>query len=200
MFYPQFLYGLSRRRKKRFMMVCLASQVPSLCDQEGEIERHVISPHFCRRRINSDRPPDQQRTLNKVPTELRCRNFVAKHPLGIQIGAKRAKTFIQCVCFPTEIPFCIPPLVVGQEWLIVQGGGGGEGAARACWPFSSCSVQTHRQFIFLSSLSHFSYPSVRVKPQTKPASMTSKHFFLAYKKKDNWNPLCLRIVNIEKCV
>ncbi len=115
MFYPQFLYGLSRRRKKRFMMVCLASQVPSLCDQEGEIERHVISPHFCRRRINSDRPPDQQRTLNKVPTELRCRNFVAKHPLGIQIGAKRAKTFIQCVCFPTEIPFCIPPLVVGQE-------------------------------------------------------------------------------------
>ena len=35
--------------------------------------------------------PNRQRTLNKLPTELRCRNFVNKHRLRMQIGAKRAK-------------------------------------------------------------------------------------------------------------
>ena len=35
--------------------------------------------------------PNQQRTLNKLPTELRRRSFVAKHQLSMQIGTKRAK-------------------------------------------------------------------------------------------------------------
>ena len=35
--------------------------------------------------------PNQQCILNKRPTELRCRNFVNKHRVSIQIGAKRAK-------------------------------------------------------------------------------------------------------------
>ncbi len=35
--------------------------------------------------------PNQQRTLNKLPSELRCRNFVNKHRLNIQIAAKRQK-------------------------------------------------------------------------------------------------------------
>ncbi len=35
--------------------------------------------------------PNQQRTLSKLLTELRRRNFVNKHRLSIQIGAKRAK-------------------------------------------------------------------------------------------------------------
>ncbi len=35
--------------------------------------------------------PNQQRTLNKLPTELRCRSFANKHRLSIQIGAKCAK-------------------------------------------------------------------------------------------------------------
>ncbi len=40
--------------------------------------------------------PNQQRTLNNLPNELRCRNFVTKHQLSIlQIGTKRAKT---CTC------------------------------------------------------------------------------------------------------
>ena len=32
--------------------------------------------------------PNQQRTLNKLPPELRCRNFVTKHRLSMQIGTK----------------------------------------------------------------------------------------------------------------
>ncbi len=47
--------------------------------------------------------PDQQH--NKLPPELRCRNFANKYWLGIQIGARCAKTCMQCVH--------IPPLLVG---------------------------------------------------------------------------------------
>ena len=35
--------------------------------------------------------PNQQRTLSKLPPELRCGNFVDKHRLSMQIGAKHAK-------------------------------------------------------------------------------------------------------------
>ncbi len=35
--------------------------------------------------------PNQQQTLSKLLTELRGRNFVTKHRLSIQVGAKRAK-------------------------------------------------------------------------------------------------------------
>ncbi len=35
--------------------------------------------------------PNQQRTFDEFPTELRCGNVVNKHRLSIQIGAKRAK-------------------------------------------------------------------------------------------------------------
>ena len=59
--------------------------------------------------------PNQQRTLDKLPTELRCRNFVAKHRLSMEIGAKRAKACMQCVHIPTGLSFCTPPLVVGCE-------------------------------------------------------------------------------------
>ncbi len=47
-------------------------------------------------------PPNQQRTLNKLPTELRCGNFVNKHRLSTQIGAKRAKTCVKFGHTPTE--------------------------------------------------------------------------------------------------
>ncbi len=49
--------------------------------------------------------PNQQRTLSKLPTELRCRNFVNKHQLSIQGSTKRAKTCLHCVCIPTELLF-----------------------------------------------------------------------------------------------
>ena len=56
--------------------------------------------------------PNQQCNLNKLPTELRCRNLVNKHRLSIQISPKRAKKCMQYMT--TELPFCIPPLVVGK--------------------------------------------------------------------------------------
>ncbi len=59
--------------------------------------------------------PTKGRALSKLPTEQRCRNFVNKHRLSVQIGAKRTKNVYICQCahFPTELPFCIPPLLVG---------------------------------------------------------------------------------------
>ncbi len=52
--------------------------------------------------------------LYKLPTELRCRNFVNVHRLSIQISAKCATTCMQRVRVPAELPFGIPPLLVGQ--------------------------------------------------------------------------------------
>ena len=61
--------------------------------------------------------PNQQRTLNKLPAELQRRNFVNNHRLGMQIGTKHAKTCMRSVCIPTELPFCLPPLVVGHFFV-----------------------------------------------------------------------------------
>ena len=58
--------------------------------------------------------PNQQRTLNKLPPQLRCRNFVNKHRLSIRIGTKRAKNVHAMRTYiPTELPFCLAPLMVG---------------------------------------------------------------------------------------
>ncbi len=54
--------------------------------------------------------------LNKLSTELRCRNFVNKHRLSTQSGTECAKTCVQRVVYiPTALPFCIPPLAVGLK-------------------------------------------------------------------------------------
>ena len=39
--------------------------------------------------------------------------FVNKCRLSMQVGAKHANACAQCVRVPTELPFCLPPLVVG---------------------------------------------------------------------------------------
>ncbi len=51
--------------------------------------------------------PNRQRTLtrSKLPTELRCRNFVDKHELILQIDAKRAKTCVQCAYIHSNFYF-----------------------------------------------------------------------------------------------
>ena len=59
--------------------------------------------------------PNRQGTLNELPTELRCGNFVTKHRLSIQVGAKRAIMCMQRVHIPTELPFCVTQLVVGCD-------------------------------------------------------------------------------------
>ncbi len=60
--------------------------------------------------------PNQQRTPNKLPTDLWCRNFVNKHRQSIEIGAKCAKMCVQYVHIPTELPFCTAPLAVVLYW------------------------------------------------------------------------------------
>ena len=62
------------------------------------------------------RLPNQQRAFNKLPTELRCRNFVNKHPTEHTKSAPSVqKTCTRRVRVPTELPFCVPPLVVGCQ-------------------------------------------------------------------------------------
>ena len=52
--------------------------------------------------------PNQQRTLNKLLTELRCRNFVTKHRAEHTNRRERCKkTCMQCVHIPTELAPCI---------------------------------------------------------------------------------------------
>ncbi len=69
-------------------------------EKEAEKERRMI--HTKMGMIGREREktlPNQQRTLHKLPTELRCRNFVTKHRLSIQICAKRAKNVCAtCIC------------------------------------------------------------------------------------------------------
>ena len=60
-----------------------------------------------------DFQPNLQRTLNKLLSELQCRHFVSKHQLSMQFGAKMCKK--TCVRCATELPFCVPPLVVGKS-------------------------------------------------------------------------------------
>ncbi len=75
--------------------------------------------------------PNQQRTLNELPTELRCRNFVNKHRLGIQ-NVQKCVRIVYMVCIPTKLPFCIPPLVVGYYSFYCGGK-----KKRACADFAS---------------------------------------------------------------
>ena len=57
--------------------------------------------------------PNQQRTLNKPPTELRRGNFVNKHRLGIQIGAKRAKKNVYAMSAYSDWASILHTIVVG---------------------------------------------------------------------------------------
>ncbi len=36
----------------------------------------------------------------------------------MQIGAERAKMHMRCARVPTEIPFCVPPLLVGTSFCM----------------------------------------------------------------------------------
>ncbi len=81
-----------------------------LCQYYGQ--SRVSRESWLRKKCFVHKAPNQQRTLNRLPTDLRCRNFVTKHRLSIKIGARRVKTCMQCVRIPTELPFCMPAVVV----------------------------------------------------------------------------------------
>ncbi len=48
--------------------------------------------------------PNQERTLNKLSTELRCRNFVAEHRLSMQVGAQTCKN-VACDVYVFQLSF-----------------------------------------------------------------------------------------------
>ena len=68
-----------------------------------------------RRKRKGKEKPNQQRTRNELPTELRRRRFVNKAPTG---HTNRRKTCEKRVCnvyiFRPSSHFCTPPLVVGK--------------------------------------------------------------------------------------
>ena len=84
---------------------------------------------------NVDQIPNQQLTLNNLPTELK-KFLVNNHRLSIQIGTKQAKTCMQCLHVPTELPFCIPPLVVGHDFSV-------------CFTIAEAQIQTPSRYLFL---------------------------------------------------
>ncbi len=95
--------------------------------------------------------PNQQPTLNRLASELRCRNFVAKRRLSMQVGAKtRAKTCTQRVHIPTELPLCLPPLVVGYLLLYMLKGL----AQRLCSHGASIRCQYHGYTTIKSTTVH----------------------------------------------
>ncbi len=58
--------------------------------------------------------PDQRRTLNGLPPELRCRNFVDKHRPSMRIGRQTCRNVYHNVCvFRLSFHFAFHPLVVG---------------------------------------------------------------------------------------
>ncbi len=59
--------------------------------------------HFSHTRAHT---PNQQRTFNKLLTELRRRNFVNKHRRSIKIGAQRAKKRA-CNVYVLQLSFCV---------------------------------------------------------------------------------------------
>ncbi len=71
--------------------------------------------------------PNQQRTLNKPLTELRCRNFVDKHRLSMQIGAQMCKN-VYAMSYVFRLSFCF---ACHRWWLgtsthVRKPGGGGD--------------------------------------------------------------------------
>ncbi len=68
-----------------------------------------------------EREPNQQRTLNKLPTDPRCRNFVTKRRLSIQVGVKCAKKHV-CNVYVFQLSI-----------LHITVGGWEREVSKACW-------------------------------------------------------------------
>ena len=66
--------------------------------------------------------PNQQRTPNKLPTELRCRNFVNKHRLSLQMC-----TYALCIYIQLSFHFAYH-----RWWLGARACGGKSSAALRC--------------------------------------------------------------------
>ena len=69
--------------------------------------------------LHSRKPyPTNNATLINFPLSSDAEIFVNNRRLSMQIGAKRAKNVyaMHVVHIPTELPFCVPPLLVGKKF------------------------------------------------------------------------------------
>ncbi len=84
------------------LSICLLFSSPSLAPiggrmmmlkigEGGRIVAFLFTHVFSLSTTVPEQQPNQQRTLNKLPTELRRRNFVNKHRLSVRIDAKTCK-------------------------------------------------------------------------------------------------------------
>ncbi len=90
-------------KKNNQNMICIFYLFqPSLSLKLFFLSAPSIRPFFLKRKEEEEKDaerkevPNQQRTLNKLPTELHCKIFVIHHRLSIQVGAKGAKMCMQC--------------------------------------------------------------------------------------------------------
>ncbi len=74
--------------------------------------------------------PNQQRTLSKLPTELRRRNFVNKRRLSMQIGTQTCEnTCATCTVFRLSFHFAYHRCWLGRTLYSAQGQNG----SLMCW-------------------------------------------------------------------
>ncbi len=90
--------------RRKFSRVAPSSLHPSFHPSTFFLHLPFFPSNFLKRKDRVGRrppfphTPNQQRALNKLPTELRCRYFVYNHRLGIQLGAKGAKNvYAMCI-------------------------------------------------------------------------------------------------------
>ena len=122
------------------------------------------------------KPPNQQRALSKLPTELPTRKFL---PISTDLARKSApkvqKTCAHCVHVPTGLPFCMPPLVVGQGFQKE------ESVLVSFWG------REKRNCIFCSGFDAFSSGSVK-KMSFQPLSFPFFIFIFYFFSRPPWNP------------
>ncbi len=95
--------------------ICLVGKKVFLFWEDGGVQNKCLSR---RQQVQKPAPPttipNRQRTLNKLPSELRCRNFCYQAPTE---HASRCQTCEKCVrnayVFRLSFHFACHPLVVG---------------------------------------------------------------------------------------
>ncbi len=101
--------------------------------------------------------PNQQRTLNRLPTDLRCRNFANKHQLSIQIGTKRAKNMYSTCTYSNWAPI-FHATIGGWECLF-----GEREREKLFWRGYFCPILSHLSLSLPSGFIFGSWPGLHAK-------------------------------------
>ena len=157
-------------------------------EEEEEAKRNQSDP------FRSLPLPTNNALLINFPTEFRCRNFVDKHQLSIQIGAQACEKRVCKVCiFQPSFHFRIPPLVVGLplppplsqcqtfHWC-----------CDVCWLFSFIFLLLHSYTQYKpggqekKSMAFFFFPSKKLR---KTQCKNNSKFFLLHCSRAKYGPL-----------